>query len=713
MTTPPQSDPMGGVLSGSADLQSSIDRLDDTMEGLTTAIQGISNGNGMTTSPAMASSLAAQGVAFSGGSYAGAGGGSNGAQSNLGSGGYNGSGGTSGVNPFSITGGSGSGAQALVNVASSAINGQFLAGAQQLGDQATINTYGYTQAAFWNVSSKSAITTAFGGGNGSNMTQNNMATSASDARIGGQLLSQISGQANYTAPAGGTYGRGNGAFGLAAATAMANPGLGMASSAGVAGQFYNASTSYNLMMMGVNTTPLQLGTGKTNNINAVEGAIGQRFGFQGYNSATGTFNSQNLSANLDNPLFQMQIMDATGMSQSQYNTWSQQWAQENTAAVGSKTTMNQMQNEVGQYMNGTATQQKAAQSWLSQHGMSQSLLQSMTQSQAGQTAAEAGGNQAFTQGLQDATSEINKFTAALAKGLQSMAGTSGFAGAVGSLNSSGVVGAGAGGISNTVIDAIAGNVSSLGKDITGLAADLTGYTSSSSGGSGGVSASGGNPASKSTEAANQKLGKQMASAWGWGSGSQWTALNNVEMAEAGWNNYAQNPTSTAFGIGQFLNSTWATVGATKTTNAAQQISAMYNYIYKRYGNPEKAWAHEQQYNWYSDGSSSTKPGLAVVGERGPEVVAMSGGQQIINAAQTAKMLQPTFGGGVGGPMGGGGLSIVFQSGSITMTTSGINVAAGTNNSNDVQSTAASLVQAIETGLNKSQVIRNIAAGVTG
>jgi hypothetical protein len=681
------------------------------MDGLTTAIQGISNGNGMTTSPAMSSSLAAQGVAFSGGSYAGAGGGSNGAASNLGSGGYNGSGGTSGVNPFSITGGSGSGAQALVNVASSAVNGQFAAGAAQLNNQATINTYGYTQAAFWNVSSKSAITTAFGGGNGANLTQNNMATSASDARLGGQLLSQISGQANYTAPAGGTYGRGNGAFGLAATTAMANPGLGMASSAGVAGQFYNASTSYNLMMMGVNTTPLQLGTGKTNNINAVEGAIGQRFGFQGYNSATGTFNSQNLSANLDNPLFQMQIMDATGMSQSQYNTWSQQWAQENTAVVGSKTTMNQMQNEVGQYMNGSASQQKAAQSWLSQHGMSQSLLQSMTQAQAGQTGAEAGGNQAFTQGLQDATGMINKFTAALAKGLQSMAGTSGFAGAVGSLNSSGVIGAGAGGISNTVIDAIAGNVSSLGKDITGLAADLTGY-STSSGGSG----AGNTGASSSSASQNQAMAKNIISVnssyKGWNSGTEWDDLVSLWNQESGWNNTAQNPTSTAYGIAQFLNTTWGTVGYSKSSDPATQIQAGLKYIKQRYGDPETAWAHERQYNWYSDGSSSTKPGLAVVGERGPEVVAMSGGQQIINAAQTAKMLQPSFSGGIGGS-GGSGLSIIFQSGSITMTTNGSGLTSGTNNSPDVQSTAAALVQAVETGLTKSAVIRNIAAGVTG
>jgi Transglycosylase SLT domain len=713
MSTPGQADPMGGVVAGGADLQSAIDRLDNDIRGLTTAVQGSGGSGGMSTSPAMAGSLAGQGVTFSGGTYAGAGGGSGFLGTNQ-YGGNNGSGGTSGTNPYSM--GGGNLAQGVTNFATDAINGQFLSGSQQLNDQATINTYGYTQAGFWNVKAASAISTAFGGGSGSGLTMNNLATSASDARIGGTMLSQISGQANYTAGAPGTYGRGNAAFQLAATTGMANPGLGMAGSASVAGNWYNASTSYNLMMMGVNTTPLQLGTGKSQNMSSVEAAIGQRFGFQGYNSNNGTFNSQNLSANLDNPLFQMQIMQATGMSQQQYNVWSQQWGQMNNWAQTGHTTMNAMQNEVSQYMNGSAGQQKQAQSWLGAHGVSQSLLQSMTQAQAGQTAAEAGGNAGFTSGLQAATNMVGKFTAALAKGLQTMAGTSGFAGAIGSLNSSGVIGAGAGGIPATVVNALATGASTLGKDISSFGADLNLFANSNSGG--GYGGGGNTGAGSGSAAQNQAMAQNIISVMpqyrGWNSGGEWQSLLALWNGESGWNNNAQNPTSTAYGIAQFLNSTWGGTGYSKSSDPSIQIKAGLKYISQRYGDPSSAWNFWKAQNphWYADGTDSAASGVAVVGERGPEAIKLSGGQQILNAAQTAKMMQPSFS-GPGAGSGGNGVYIIFQSGAIQMTTTGGNATAGYHTSSDVQASAQQLEQAIETVLRKNTTIRNIAAGVTG
>jgi hypothetical protein len=101
-----------------------------------------------------------------------------------------------------------------------------------------------------------------------------------------------------------------------------------------------------------------------------------------------------------------------------------------------------------------------------------------------------------------------------------------------------------------------------------------------------------------TEAANQTLGQQLAAVYGWSTGPEWTALNAVVMAESGWNNTAQNPHSTAYGIGQFLNTTWATVGGTKTSNATTQIKLMLQYIKQRYGTPQAAWAHELAYGWY-------------------------------------------------------------------------------------------------------------------
>jgi len=323
----------------------------------------------------------------------------------------------------------------------------------------------------------------------------------------------------------------------------------------------------------------------------VESALGQRFGFKGYNSKTGTFDSQNLAANLNNPLFQMQIMEATGMSQQQYNVWSQQWAMMNNSAISGHTTMNQMQNEVSQYMNGSASQQKAAQSWLGQHGVSQSLLQSMTQAQAGQTGAEAGGNQAFTKGLQDATGMVEKFTAALAKGLQTMAGTSGFAGAVGSLNSTGVVGAGAGGLTNAVVGSIASGASTLAHDLSTFSADLSGYIS---GGKNGKTGPGNTGAGSATASQNQAMAKniiaELGFARGWNKGTEWQSLLSLWNQESGWNNTAQNPTSTAFGIAQFLDSTWAPYGS-KTSDAATQIKYGLEYIRDRYGDPDRAWQH--------------------------------------------------------------------------------------------------------------------------
>lgn len=65
-----------------------------------------------------------------------------------------------------------------------------------------------------------------------------------------------------------------------------------------------------------------------------------------------------------------------------------------------------------------------------------------------------------------------------------------------------------------------------------------------------------------------------------------------------WNPLAQNPTSTAFGIAQFLNGTWAGTGIGKTTNPLQQIMAGLIYIHNRYGNPRNALAFHSANNWY-------------------------------------------------------------------------------------------------------------------
>lgn len=121
--------------------------------------------------------------------------------------------------------------------------------------------------------------------------------------------------------------------------------------------------------------------------------------------------------------------------------------------------------------------------------------------------------------------------------------------------------------------------------------------SNSGGGNQNVKSTGGNPISRSA-VANKTLGQQLAASYGWSTGSEWTALNNLIMSESGWDNNAQNPTSTAYGIGQFLDSTWASVGGSKTSNPTTQIKLTYKYIKQRYGDPIKAWNFHLAHNWY-------------------------------------------------------------------------------------------------------------------
>ncbi len=83
---------------------------------------------------------------------------------------------------------------------------------------------------------------------------------------------------------------------------------------------------------------------------------------------------------------------------------------------------------------------------------------------------------------------------------------------------------------------------------------------------------------------------------GWSS----SAWGSVIERESGWNPKATNPSSGAFGIGQFLGSTetaYASRGAT-STNPIRQLEAMRDYISERYGNPTHALAHEKEFGWY-------------------------------------------------------------------------------------------------------------------
>ena len=122
--------------------------------------------------------------------------------------------------------------------------------------------------------------------------------------------------------------------------------------------------------------------------------------------------------------------------------------------------------------------------------------------------------------------------------------------------------------------------------------------------------------------ANAALGKKMAAARGW-TGPNWDALNWIYMKESGWDQFADNPTSDAYGIPQSLpGSKMASAGADWRTNPATQIKWGLNYIDERYGNPVKAQQFWKAHNWYGDGAIFNGGAQKVVGlgERGPEMV---------------------------------------------------------------------------------------------
>ncbi len=108
------------------------------------------------------------------------------------------------------------------------------------------------------------------------------------------------------------------------------------------------------------------------------------------------------------------------------------------------------------------------------------------------------------------------------------------------------------------------------------------------------------PGAPSNISGNVALGRQLAARYGW-TGRQWDALYNLGMKESGWRNTAQNPTSSAYGIGQFLDKTWGTVGGRKTSDPRLQIQYMLKYIAQRYGNPMNALSG--YYNRYGSGRS--------------------------------------------------------------------------------------------------------------
>jgi phage-related protein len=111
--------------------------------------------------------------------------------------------------------------------------------------------------------------------------------------------------------------------------------------------------------------------------------------------------------------------------------------------------------------------------------------------------------------------------------------------------------------------------------------------------------------------ANSQLAKRIMPAWS--TGANWAAWNAVATRESGWNNFALNQSSGAYGIPQALPPTKMPFAAQAAggSDAATQIGWMVRYMAGRYGGPQGAWAHEVATGWYDSGAQYLPPGLSM------------------------------------------------------------------------------------------------------
>jgi len=90
---------------------------------------------------------------------------------------------------------------------------------------------------------------------------------------------------------------------------------------------------------------------------------------------------------------------------------------------------------------------------------------------------------------------------------------------------------------------------------------------------------------------------------GW-SRAEWACLNNLWNSESHFNPKALNMSTRAFGIAQFLPTTWGNYNVVKTLSAKLQIQYGLRYVQKRYGSINdpagacNAWRFHQKNGWY-------------------------------------------------------------------------------------------------------------------
>lgn len=114
--------------------------------------------------------------------------------------------------------------------------------------------------------------------------------------------------------------------------------------------------------------------------------------------------------------------------------------------------------------------------------------------------------------------------------------------------------------------------------------------------------------------------RSAATAYGWDQGPQWDAIDWIVSKESSWDPTAQNPTSSAYGLFQFVDKTWATVGSARSSSPQVQAAAGMRYIASSYDTPVGAKAFHQANGYYANGAVFNRPTFGLLGEAGPEVL---------------------------------------------------------------------------------------------
>ena len=144
-------------------------------------------------------------------------------------------------------------------------------------------------------------------------------------------------------------------------------------------------------------------------------------------------------------------------------------------------------------------------------------------------------------------------------------------------------------VASRAADVPAGPVGAAGQDAAATVAGLTRP----------VSASQGDIVLLAAARTPRHIARKMLHKFHWKASKQFKYLSWLWQRESGWNKYAMNPYSGAYGIPQALpGSKMASAGPNWRSNAATQIRWGLRYIRARYGSPHRAWNHSQATGWY-------------------------------------------------------------------------------------------------------------------